>query len=80
MLKVVNTEYFTKDGVEYQKEIYSNGATVTMPVPVPIEEPDPEPEPTQLDRIESMIAKDNETIAQEAVDAYTLELIEEGVL
>lgn len=43
-------------------------------------DPEPDPEPTQLDRIESMIAKDNETIAQEAVDAYTLELIEEGVL
>lgn len=39
-----------------------------------------EEEPTQLDRIEAMVAKDNETIAQEAVDAYTMELIEEGVL
>lgn len=37
-------------------------------------------EPTQLDRIEAMVAKDRETIAQEAVDAYTMELIEEGVL
>lgn len=39
-----------------------------------------EPEPTQLDRIESMIAKSQEEIAQEARDAYTLELIEGGVI
>ena len=47
-------------------------------------EPEPEesimPEPTQLDRIESMIAKTQEEIAQEARDAYTLELIEGGVI
>ena len=47
-------------------------------------EPEPEaaimPEPTQLDRIESMIAKSQEEIAQEARDAYTLELIEGGVI
>ena len=39
-----------------------------------------EPEPTQLDRIESMVAKSQEQIAQEARDAYTLELIEGGVI
>ena len=81
MLVVVDVEYFTIDGVEYQKEIYSNGATVTTPVPQPIEpEPIPEPEPTQLDRIEEAINKSNEQVAQEAIDAYTLELIEGGVL
>ena len=37
-------------------------------------------EPTQMDRIESMIAKSQEEIAQEARDAYTLELIEGGVI
>lgn len=36
--------------------------------------------PTQLDRIESMVAKSQEEIAQEARDAYTLELIEGGVI
>lgn len=35
---------------------------------------------TQLDRIESMVAKSQEEIAQEARDAYTLELIEGGVI
>lgn len=39
-----------------------------------------EPEPTQLDRIESLVAKSQEEIAQEARDAYTLELIEGGVI
>ena len=77
MLKVVNTEYFIKDGVEYQKEIYSNGATVTTPVPQPIEpEPIPEPEPTQLDRIEAKLDKTQ----QDIIDEYTLELIESGML
>ena len=40
----------------------------------------PKAEPTQLDRIESMVAKSQEQIAQEARDAYTLELIEGGVI
>lgn len=39
-----------------------------------------EPQPTQLDRIESMVAKSQEEIAQEARDAYTLELIEGGII
>lgn len=53
---------------------YENGEWVDVPVE-PIE-----PEPTQLDRIESMVAKSQEEIAQEARDAYTLELIEGGVI
>ena len=40
----------------------------------------PKPEPTQLDRIESLVSKSQEQIAQEARDAYTLELIEGGVI
>ena len=49
MLVVVDVEYFTIDGVEYKKETYSNGATVTTPVPQPIEpEPEPAPEPAPL--------------------------------
>ena len=37
-------------------------------------------EETQLDRIESLLAKSHAEIAQAAVDAYTLELIEGGVI
>lgn len=37
-------------------------------------------QPTQLDRIESLVSKSQEQIAQEARDAYTLELIEGGVI
>ena len=47
-------------------------------IPEPVEPV--EPEPTQLDRIESLVAKSQEQIAQEARDAYTLELIEGGVI
>lgn len=46
-------------------------------------EPEPEPadsEPTQLDRIEAAVSQSNAEIANAAVDAYTLELIESGVL
>lgn len=39
-----------------------------------------EPEPTQLDRIESAINKTQAEIAQEARDAYTLELINSGII
>lgn len=38
------------------------------------------PEPTQLDRIEEKLSKTQKEIAESAVDAYTLELLESGVL
>ena len=41
---------------------------------------DNDPEPTQLDRIEEAVNKSNEEIANSAIDAYTLELMESGVL
>lgn len=82
MLKIIKTEEIEENGNKLLIETYSNGTVVKSAVsdpPTEGEEPQ-EPEPTQLDRIEAMVAKDNETIAQEAVDAYTMELIEEGVL
>lgn len=39
-----------------------------------------EPEPTQLDRIETAVNAKNEEIAQAAIDNYTLELMEGGLL
>lgn len=38
------------------------------------------PEPTQLDRIEAALAISQAETEQKAIDAYTLELIESGVL
>lgn len=74
---IIKTEYFTdENGVEKRKDIYANGMTVTENAnSIPVEE-----EPSQLDRIESMVAKSQEQIAQEVRDAYTLELIEGGVI
>lgn len=43
-------------------------------------QPTPEPEPTQLDRIEAAVTAKNQDIAQAAMDTYTLELIEGGIL
>ena len=40
----------------------------------------PEPQPSQLDRIEEKLSKTQKEIAESAVDAYTLELLESGVL
>ena len=40
----------------------------------------PKPEPTQLDRIEVAVTARNEEIAQAAIDNYTLELMEGGIL
>ena len=40
----------------------------------------PEPEPTQLDRIEEKINLNYEQAQQSAVDAYTMELMEGGIL
>ncbi|WMI82104.1 hypothetical protein [Anaerotignum sp. MB30-C6] len=37
-------------------------------------------EPTQLDRIEAMVVAKNEEIQKTAIDSYTLQLMEEGVL
>ena len=45
-----------------------------------IQEEPAQPEPTQLDRIESMLASNNEELRQEGADALTLELIERGIL
>ena len=74
---IVKTEYFTdENGVEMKKDIYANGMTITGLA----NEPELQPEPTQLDRIEFLVAKSQEEIAQEARDAYTLELIKGGVI
>lgn len=43
-------------------------------------DPIPEPQPSQLDRIEEKLSKTQKEIAESAVDAYTLELLESGVL
>lgn len=45
------------------------------------EPPEPEPpQPTQLDRIEELAKAKNADIAQSAIDNYTMELIEGGLL
>jgi len=65
-----------KDGEVVELGYIWNGETWEegeMPAPS-------DPQPTQLDRIEAAVAKSNEEIAQEARDAYTLELIEGGVI
>lgn len=46
----------------------------------PEPEPEPIPEPTQLDRIEAAVTANNEQIAKDAIDAYTLELLEGGLI
>lgn len=46
----------------------------------PEPEPEPVPEPTQLDRIEAAVTASNEQIAKAAIDAYTLELLEGGLI
>ena len=43
-------------------------------------DPIPEPQPSQLDRIEEKLSKTQKEIAESAVDAYTLELLESGAL
>ena len=37
-------------------------------------------EPTQLDRIEEAVLKTQDEIKQEAIDNYTIQLIEEGLI
>ena len=39
-----------------------------------------DPEPTQLDRIEAAISKTQGELVNEAIDTYTIELMEEGIL
>lgn len=58
-----------------ESNIFSEQGEIVYPIAELVLE-----EPTQLDRIESMVAKSQEEIAQEARDAYTLELIEGGVI
>lgn len=79
-------EYVMEDGIEYKIEtIYEekeNGEKVIRGrVKTPNDNSEPvAPEPSQLDRIESAINKTQAEIAQEARDAYTLELINSGII
>lgn len=45
-----------------------------------IPEAKPIPEPTQLDRIEAAISKTQGELVNEAIDTYTMALMEEGIL
>lgn len=80
----IKSEIYTNDsGVEMRKEYYGsideNGTEI---VTTTVESPNVEPtvEPTQLDRIEAAVTKSQEEIANNAIDTYTMELIEGGVL
>lgn len=63
---------------EYNGKIYpvENGFFTVEPTELIV----PTYVPTQLDRIESLLLEDKAGIQQEAIDNYTLELIESGVL
>ena len=54
---------------------YNNGIWEELPP-----QPEPEPELNQLDIIQKAVLADNDNIAQTAIDDYTLELIEGGIL
>lgn len=71
--------YFQCDSEITEAEIVSDEDFAEAVASVVIVEPIAS-QPTQLDRIESLVSKSNEEIAQEARDAYTLELIEGGVI
>ena len=82
---LIDKKEIEENGVVHIVETYQSNKTgkesvvkYLKPSDIPVEPV--EPEPTQLDRIESMVAKSQEEIAQEARDAYTLELIEGGVI
>lgn len=55
---------------------YNNGVWEDVEQP----ESEAEPEITQLDRIEAILNEDKNEIIETAIDEYTLELIEQGVL
>ena len=77
----------TADGTEIISVVCEGSAEIGMrydfktgefSYPVPI--PQPQPRPTQLDRIEEAVNQKNSDIAAAAIDAYTLELMEGGLL
>ena len=86
----IKTEIFiNNNGVKMKRDYYGNMlengeheiTTIVETENVDIVEPDVAQKlPTQLDRIEEMVSKTHAEIAQEARDAYTLELIEGGVI
>ena len=55
---------------------YDNGVWEDVEQP----ESEAEPEITQLDRIEAILNEDKNEIIETAIDEYTLELVEQGVL
>lgn len=82
---LIETKEIEENGVIYIVETYQSNKTgkesvVKYPKPSDVPVEPIKPEPTQLDRIESMVAKSQEEITQEARDAYTLELINSGII
>ena len=78
-------EIIEKNGINYEKatiiEVKEDGTEVVRGVvETPVQAEPVTPEPTQFDRIESAVLKSQEQIAQEARDAYTLELINSGII
>lgn len=86
--KMVNTQYNIlvdlsnhpqKD--EVQEDWFYDEATNTFSPEGEVIYPELQPqEPTQLDRIETQLGSTLDQIRQESIDAYTLELIENGLL
>ena len=66
---VIELEYYD---VSLIGKIYNNGVWENAP--------QEESEPSQLDRIEEQLNKNYAQAQQEAVDAYTLELMEGGII
>lgn len=70
-LKIDETK--NKDGCD-TKMYLIDGEIIYKFVPMEI------PKPTQLDRIEEAISRTQEEIKQEAIDNYTIQLMEEGLI
>jgi len=63
------------------RNTYDNGTIEEYIATAKINEPtEEETKPTQLDRIEEKVSRNYAEAQQEAIDGYTLNLIEEGVL
>ena len=79
-MKIIKTEEI--DG--YTINTYDNGAVERYPAGNEIEieqqEPEPtDPQPTNAD-ILAALQKSQEELQQEAIDSYTMELMEQGIL
>lgn len=77
---LLETKEIVENGITYLVHTWSNGTVVRELKPKEKSGSKKNVEPTQLDRIESAVSNTLDEIRAEAVDEYTLSLMENNII